>query len=967
MTTVSLAVYAYLGSWTNITSDVFTSVSADWGMKSNSPTDVLAQTGTLRFSLKNNTGKYTPGGAAVVHADWGKGTPIKTVFTYNSQSYIRFYGRVDAIRLDAGTSGQRKAHCTVLDWMNYAAKYPLNNPAIEANKRVDEAIETILEGMPIQPQVTDIDTGALTLPYIFFDATLKTKAYSEFHKLAMSELGSYIYVKKDKDYGETLRFENATRRGNLYTPVKHVIVTYTGGNLLQENGDALLQENGDNILTESFNLQAVEVDNTMTGMSVVYGENLINRISVSVNPTRVDSVDTQIFSLDSPLFVNASNEKSFFVEFTEADSKRIVAALPPEASYPTTLFHFDAPGVEELVIDEGGKPWDDYSLELVTNIKKIGVSSLYFDGSGSYAEGSSSEDYNFGNGDFTVEWWEYRFNADANEAIISRDGTGGYCPFVFGMSNGTGSYVYITSNGSSWDIANAKFMGTIATTTWTHYAITRKGNTFRTFQNGILMSTWTSSATILTSSSPMVIGKSGSNYITACLDEMRIVKGHAAYTANFSPPTTPFALSGLIYAAWTNANGTGSELTPDFDISINYGAAGGDVTVTNSGTTGGYLTTLKLFGKIVESVSAVTDIQEDADSIEAYGYQDLSINQPYQADFTSGREVAAGILQLNKVPLVGINKVTMNANRDNAHMAYFLQTDIGDVVRIIEDQTETNGSYFINGMGWNATAGATGATVNYWWVLKKFERRFEPLAVRFADLVTNYNHVEFGYLPQVAIENVPYRIWSLWFNATTLAQSGVLIGCLDNSTGDIRGYSFYISGTSRRLAFSGVSNNYWQAWRTATSAIPNTPDTWIHVMAAYDSRSISNAPNLYINGSLVSSSSYASSATASSSEVGTNLKINRSTSDLLQQTSIKDARIYNGDFVSNPAALAAALYAEGAYGDDNQTGLVFRAFYVLDTELADYEGAYLTESMKIVDDIGLAIGTPKNSPLGEAL
>jgi len=967
MISVTVNVYAYLGSWTDITSDVVGTMSADWGMKSNKPDDVLAQTGTLLLSLKNNTGKYTPGGAAVIHTDWGKGTKVRVIFTYDGQTYVRFYGAIDTIRIDAGTKGQRKVHCVALDWMNYAAKYPLNNPAIELNKRVDQGLTTILSGMPIQPLATDIDTGAVTLPTIFNDATLKTKAYSEFHKFAMSEFGSYIYVKKDKTNGETLRFESSARR--VYsTAVKQVPVALANGNLLQEDGFAILQENGDHILTEANAMQNVTIDNSMTSMDVVYGENLINRISVSANPTRIDTVDSQIFSLDSALFVDANDEKSFYVEFTEENSKRLVAALPPESSYPTTLFHFDAAGPEELVVDEGGKPWDDYSLELVTNIKKFGVASLYFDGGDSYAEGTHSVDYEFGNIDFTVEWWEYRFNASANKATISRSGTGGFCPWSFGMSDGTNSLVYITSNGSSWDIANGKSFGAIPIAVWTHYAISRDGTTFRMFKNGVLVQKWTSSATILASTSPMVLGKSGTNYITACLDEMRITKGLARYTATFTPATEPFALSGLVYSAWTNANGTGTEITEDVNVSVTYGAAGANVTVANSGSTGGYLTTLKIFGKIVETVSPVTDIQEDQPSIDAYGYHDLSINQPYQADFTSGREKAAEILDINRVPLVDINRVTMSANRDDAHMKYFLYTDVGDLVSIKEDQTEADAAYFIQGMGWDAQPSVTGGIVNFWWTVKKHRASVTPLAINFADLVTNNNHVEWGYLPAIAVENVPYRIWSFWFNCyTTMSQDGYIISCYETDGASLtaRGYSIGFPTTNRRLEFIGISGGTVQKWRSAQ--FPNTPNTLFHVLIAYDSRSVSNQPIFYVNGTFYANTLNSSWTTTGAGEVGTNLKFNTSKDDVLQQVLMKDIRIYNGDQVADPAVLASLLYAEGAYGNNNKTGLLFRAFNAPIDEINEYTGAYLAENQKLVDDIGLAVGTPKNAPLGVAV
>lgn len=950
MTNVTLTLYAYLGSWTDITSDVSArGVSAVWGMASNNPVDNLAKTGQMSFSLNNSTGKYTPNGVSVIHSSWGKGTKVKAVFTYGGASYVRFYGSINSIRIDAGTTDNRNVHCTVLDWMHYATNYPINNPAIEQEIRVDEAIDTILTGMPIQPLATNIDTGAITMPVVFNSTTLQTKAYSEFQKFVSSELGSYIYVQKDATYGETLRFENSANRAYAWD-VKQV--STGGGSLLMETGDALLLETGDNILLESDGATyPAIIDNTMTSMDVVYGDNLINRITVTVHPPRIDTKDTQIFSLDSSLYMAVDDEKTFFVDFTENDSKRRVTALPPDTSYPITLFHFDAPGEEELVIDEAGKPWDDYSLELVTNVKKIGVSSLYFDGSGSYAQGSTSQDYEFGSGDFTVEWWEYRFNAASGTAVLSRDGGGSYPPFSFGYADGTNSLVYITSNGSSWDIANGKSFGAISTTTWTHYAITRSGTTFRMFTNGTKVQEWTSSASIRASSNPMVIGKYGSSYITACIDEMRIVKGYAAYTADFTAPTEPFVLSGTIYAAWTNANGTGTELTENFLIDITYGAAGGEITVTNNGSTAGYLTTLKIFGKLVDTISAVTDVQENQDSIEAYGYFDLSIDQPYQADFTSGREVAASILDYNKTPLIRVDKIVMNANRDAQHMLCFLQTDIGDNVGITEDQTETNTTFWIQGMGWNASAGGTGAIVDFWWNVKKSRENLVELGI---DVNSFPDSIVFGYLPQIAVENVPHRIFSIWLNQ----EDGFAISSLMSfvSEGNTPVYGTISIDISKRIAV----HQYWGAtrahWRTSTGAVTSL-NTWYHVLVDYDASSSTNDPAIYVNG-------VSKTVSEITSPTGT------VTSDALKIFRIghiagkfKDARVYNGANVSDVGALALGLYNEGAYGDDYTTGLLFRSFYAPSDVVSTYYGA-LTSDMKVVDNVGFSIGTPTNTPDG---
>lgn len=960
MTTITMQIYIYVdAAWLDVTDDTFTgdSASAVWGMTTNKPTDFVAKTGTMNFTLKNRTGKYLPGGASVISPDWDKGTKVKAVFTYGGQSYIRFYGvvnKLDIIKIPPDNSNVR---VSCVDWMDYAAKFPIQNPAIQLDKRMDEAMTTIVDAMAIQPLARDFSTGLNVFPTVFNDATQFTLGLSEFNKLATSEM-AYIYVKKDPVYGETLRAESAGSRV-ASTPVKKLKVNQSAGFLLQENGDKLLQENGDRLLLENYALQDALVNDTMTDIQVDHGDNLINRIVVSVNPTKIAEKDTLLFNLASPIYFDPEAENTFNVQFVEESSKRLVAALPPESSYPTSLMHFDeAPQTGGIIKDESGKTWNDFGLDLSSSVKKFGARSLYFDGTDAYAYAPSSESFEFGSGDFTVEWWEYRFSATANLPVIRRSTIGSFLPWSFGVSDGTNSLVYISSNGSSYDIANGKTWGAITLNTWTHYAISKVDNTYYMHKNGTLTDTWTSSATILASTNDLYLGSTGT-CITACIDEMRITKGLGRYTSDFVVANEPFSLSGLVFSAWDNENGEGTELTSDFTVSITYGAAGATVTISNDGAVGGWLTDLKIFGKIVESTSKLSNVQEDTASITQYSEHELVIDQIYQQDFTSGREEAAKILQANKHPLVKVNSIAMNANRDEAHTRCFLDIDVGDTVSIIEPVTETNADFFIQGVNWRARPGDAGSViVDFGWIVKKSRERVEPLAVSFP-ASSPPKRVEFGYVAAVAEDNVPSRIWSTWAYLTTSATNFRTIVLTYNN--DDRGY--YIFFNSRLITVGARTGNEFYTRRSSTT-FPNTPDTWMHFLVKHDVRG--GSARFFCNGvdlgeGLVS----ASGQIAVETEVGTNLSIGRS--EPATGTKIKDFRIYNAEQVADPAALALALYNEGAHGKAYKTGLLFRTFYVPTDELSDYEGASLTEDMKITDDVGRAVGTPVNTPSGEAI
>jgi len=81
---------------------------------------------------------------------------------------------------------------------------------------------------------------------------------------------------------------------------------------------------------------------------------------------------------------------------------------------------------------------------------------------------------------------------------------------------------------------------------WTHIAFTRVGSTNRLFVNGALVDTATASDNYSNTISVVGGGRYGSNSINVSfqgyIDDLRITKGVARYTAGFTPPTQTFAL-----------------------------------------------------------------------------------------------------------------------------------------------------------------------------------------------------------------------------------------------------------------------------------------------------------------------------------------------------------------------------------------------------------------------------------------
>jgi hypothetical protein len=168
--------------------------------------------------------------------------------------------------------------------------------------------------------------------------------------------------------------------------------------------------------------------------------------------------------------------------------------------------------------------------------------SGYFDGSGDYLIAPDNTALEMGSSNFTIECWFYPLSFPADASIISFGNANpnqSLIPFYF---VGAAPRYYISSNGTAWDIVNGTTFGTSLTTgQWYHLALVRNGNTFTPYINGVAGNTATSSSAIYNSATNKSIGAvtDGTIPINGYLSGLRVVKGTAVYTANFTPPTAP--------------------------------------------------------------------------------------------------------------------------------------------------------------------------------------------------------------------------------------------------------------------------------------------------------------------------------------------------------------------------------------------------------------------------------------------
>jgi Concanavalin A-like lectin/glucanases superfamily len=223
------------------------------------------------------------------------------------------------------------------------------------------------------------------------------------------------------------------------------------------------------------------------------------------------------------------------------------AALPSgdaDFSYVKLLLHCDGSDGSTTFTDVVGHTVTaNGNAQIDTARSKYGGASGLFDGTGDYLSIPNSTDWDFGSGDFTIEFWMYVTGAPASsQVILAKRDSAGYTPFGFDCTTAGKINFYGSKTGSAWDV-NITSSSAISTNAWVFVAGVRSGTTFTLYIDGVSAGSTTVSGSLLVTTDPLLIGQWGSsdprNY-NGWLDDIRISKGLARYTADFTPPTEAF-------------------------------------------------------------------------------------------------------------------------------------------------------------------------------------------------------------------------------------------------------------------------------------------------------------------------------------------------------------------------------------------------------------------------------------------
>lgn len=144
-------------------------------------------------------------------------------------------------------------------------------------------------------------------------------------------------------------------------------------------------------------------------------------------------------------------------------------------------------------------------------------------------------------GDWTIEAWVFLTANRSFNYLVSKGGaTTREWALMAGPTNIT---MYWSTNGAGSGDQTISRAATLPLNTWMHIAASKSGSTIRLFKDGVQQGANGSFTSMYSGTSPLYVGRFAdytniSHDLQGYMNDVRITKGVARYTANFTPPNS---------------------------------------------------------------------------------------------------------------------------------------------------------------------------------------------------------------------------------------------------------------------------------------------------------------------------------------------------------------------------------------------------------------------------------------------
>jgi hypothetical protein len=347
---------------------------------------------------------------------------------------------------------------------------------------------------------------------------------------------------------QTQPFTNANQR------IKPVPVSHFAASLVSGGGAAFKWRRGARKYNRLANGAGVPLDEPAEQYEIEIANNAAPSTvlrTFSVSSARAFTGYSQAqFLADFPVTTDTGLARIYQV------SNRVGRGRPRVVTFPVAkpevltklLMHFDGADGSTVFVDSStnNRTVTRVGTGVLSTAQIKFGSAAYLSAASSLLTVPSSDDFWFSaNVNFTIDAWIYLTSSGGDRVICAWwQGTPVVLSWWFGIDVFDRLAFYYSSNGTAASFAEVT--GTIALNTWTHVAVTRQGSVLRMFINGALSKQnngFGSGALFQASPIPLAIGGQlgAINHFTGRVDELRILKGLADYTAAFTPPSSPYS------------------------------------------------------------------------------------------------------------------------------------------------------------------------------------------------------------------------------------------------------------------------------------------------------------------------------------------------------------------------------------------------------------------------------------------
>jgi len=286
------------------------------------------------------------------------------------------------------------------------------------------------------------------------------------------------------------------------------------------------------------------VRNSSSTMSLFINGVLQGTATSSANITNTECIIGRGYTNLDVNYLNGYISDARVIKGQALYTSNFVPPTQPLQAVPNTtlLLNMDKSAIQDksgkVVLETVG------DAKVSTAQKKYGTSSLYFDGTGDGLQLPITPQVYLGT-TYTIEAWIYSAGGLYYQAIfeLCENNTGGFAGLdLIKVGTTIGASVRTTTLGTPVGITG----GTLVTNTWQHVALSVNAGSAKLFLDGIQIgSTTTFPEFPIAKTLFAAVGRFANGYTAAdtnswngYIDDLRITRGYARYTANFTPPTS---------------------------------------------------------------------------------------------------------------------------------------------------------------------------------------------------------------------------------------------------------------------------------------------------------------------------------------------------------------------------------------------------------------------------------------------